>query len=129
MQNFITSDSEIYLNTPQNVPNKTLIQLPSKQEMDRIQSRDRLNILSLDKQIDSHKRKAIPKQRLDNSVKSLSIKVKKQHEFNKFDISNTNINSTGKGVVPPEKLIKIIAPLKRHKSNKSSKKMDMGEEE
>lgn len=97
--------------------------------MDRIQSRDRLNILSLDKHLDNNKRKIIPKQRLDNSVKSLSIKAKRQHEHNKFDLSNTNINSTGKGVVPPEKLIKIIAPLKRHKSNKVNKKMDMGEEE
>jgi len=110
------------LNTPQTVPSKTLIQLPTKQELERIQSNERINLNSLEKQFE--KRKIIPK-RLDNSVKSLSVKTKKQLENsnNKFDISNSNLHSNNyKSIVPPEKLMKIIAPLKRHKSNKSNKK-------
>lgn len=110
------------MNTPQTVPSKTLIQLPTKQELERIQSNERINLNSLEKQFE--KRKIIPK-RLDNSVKSLSVKTKKQLENsnNKFDISNSNLHSNNyKSIVPPEKLMKIIAPLKRHKSNKSNKK-------
>jgi len=105
--------------------------MPTKQELDRMQSKERLNTINtnstsnFDKQFETNKRKMIiPKARTDSSSKSLSIKTKKQYELNKFD-SNSGTTS-GKGVVPPEKLIKIIAPLKRHKSNKSNKKIESG---
>lgn len=133
-QNQIQNVSEHKGGAPTHIPTKTLIQLPTKQEMERMQSKERLNAnntnstSNFDKQFETNKRKSIiPKPRTDNSVKSLSIKHKKQHEFSKFELVSGS--ASGKGVVPPERLIKIIAPLKRHKSNKSSKKIDNGEEE
>jgi len=100
-----------------------------------MQSKERLNHLNtnsistgnFEKQFETNKRKTIiPKARTDSSSKSLSIKAKKQHEYSKEIGSGS---TSGKAIIPPEKLIKIIAPLKRHKSNKSNKKIDNGEEE
>lgn len=59
-------------------------------------------------------------------LKVYQLKQKKQHEYSKEIGSGS---TSGKAIIPPEKLIKIIAPLKRHKSNKSNKKIDNGEEE
>jgi len=45
MHNYTSSESDLHLrNENMSIPKKTLIQLPTRQEMERMQSNDKINV-------------------------------------------------------------------------------------